>query len=365
MIKRRLLKYKNKLILFLVGLLVIVSTMCFSSNIDRLILKTLNHGNNVISNNKLIVHFIDVGQGDAIAINFPNGEIGIVDTGLVYSSNYFIKYLKNYVLPQANDNVIDYLFYTHADADHTGGIKSLLFNFEVKNIFRQRQYAYFESLEDINDVYFDDTAGEYAKTMTSIYEEVNNGANLVKIENEMCLDIGESKIKIFYPIINSKSSNNFSYYIKLEYKDSSFLFTGDTDSAYEKEIVKSYGDELDCDVLKVAHHGSDTSTSLEFVNCVSPNYAVICVGENNYGHPTSAVINNLKGGGVGSILRTDLNGNILFVVENDISVISGVFYISKIEFKYVQLAWCLTFFIVCWLAYFVVFKIMFNIQSTN
>ena len=184
-----------------------------------------------------------------------------------------------------------------------------------------------------------------------MYNKIESGASLIKAHNLMHLDMGEAKIDIVYPEIIVEDSNNFSYYIKVEYNGSSLLFTGDADKTIENEVIKGYANYVDCDILKVAHHGSSTSSSMEFLNAVTPKYAVISVGKNNWGHPTNEVINNLKVCGVERILRTDIEGNILFSIDKKISFTSGENYVSEIEFGYMQVSWCLIFLLVCYGGY--------------
>lgn len=337
----------KKIIIYFAVLFMIIISICFSSFIDECFYKLIHRKNHIIANDKLSVHFINVGQADAVAINFPNGDIALIDTGSVYSANYLIKYLDTYVMP-LGDGDIDYLFFSHADSDHTGGIKSILYNYKVKNVVRPRQYAEFESLTSVYDTYFEDKTGEYERTMHSVYDEVENGCNLIKAEDLLHFEISGANIDIYYPEIIAEESNNFSYFIKVEYKDNSLLFTGDADEELENEIVKSYAECIDCDILKVAHHGSNTSSSKVFLNTVTPKYAVISVGKNNYGHPASVVIENLYESGVKRILRTDKEGNILFAIDKDISIASGYFYLSKVEIGYFQFAWCIVFILVCY-----------------
>jgi len=125
--KTLLKKNLRKIIIYGAVLLILLISMCFSTYIDVGIQKGLANKKHIIANDKMIVHFINVNQADAVAINFPNGEVALIDTGSVYSANSLIKYLDTYVIP-FSDGSIDYLFYSHADNDHTGGIKSVLHN---------------------------------------------------------------------------------------------------------------------------------------------------------------------------------------------------------------------------------------------
>lgn len=358
--KKILKKNLKKVVFNLTLIIVLLISMCFSSYIDKGIVNILSNKNHIIANDKLLVHFIDVGQADAVAINFPNGKIALIDTGSLYSANELIKYLDAYVMPFSNGE-IEYLFFSHADSDHTGGIRSILFNYEVNNIVRPRQYASFESLTSEYDAYFEDE--DYDATMLQVYEEVNSGANLIKAEDLLHYEVGGVIIDIFYPKIKAINSNNFSYFIKVEYNGTSLLFTGDANEKLESELVKEYADKIECDILKVAHHGSSNSTSSLFLQAVTPKYAVISVGKNNYGHPSSKVINNLQNIGVEKILRTDLQGNILFSIDNNIEINLGEYYISKIEFKYIQLSWCFVFILICYATYWIVVDIKAMFKS--
>lgn len=343
---KQILKKNLKLIITYFSVLIcLIISMCFSTFIDAGLYKLLSTKDHIIANNKLLIHFIDVGQADAVAINFPNGQVALIDTGSEYSANELLVYLRSYVLPISNGK-IDYLFYSHADNDHTGGVKSVLYNYEVKNIIRPRQYASFETLEGSFDSYVKNK-DSYDETMNYVYEEVNCGANLIKAEDMLTFSVGGALLKIYYPEVSAEESNSFSYFLKVEYNGVSTLFTGDVVEESEKLLISNYED-IDCDILKVAHHGSDSSSCLEFVEAVTPEYSVISVGKNNYGHPSQDVVNRLKSV-KSKILRTDLNGNILFCIDDNINVhYNKQYYISIVEFSYLQLSWCICFVLICY-----------------
>lgn len=335
----------KKITIYLSILIILLISMCFSSFIDKGIINLLSNKNHIIANDKLLVHFINVGQADAVAINFPNGKIALIDTGSEYSANDLVLYLNTYVMPLGH-NKIDYLFFSHADSDHTGGISTLLFNYKVNNIIRPRQYARFEDFSGEYDSYFEDESGAFDKTMADVYDEVEKGCALTKAEDLLHFDEGDVDIDIFYPNVKASDSNSASYFIKIAYEDNSLLFTGDVGVKMEEELVKLYGDKIDCNILKVAHHGSDTSTSSMFLSSVTPDYAVISVGKNSYGHPSSKVVNRLKEVGA-KVLRTDLEEFIMFSIGEKIDLKLNSVYISKIEFSYFQLAWCVVFIMIC------------------
>lgn len=120
----------------------------------------------------------------------------------------------------------------------------------------------------------------------------------------------ELTLTVLYNGTGATSSNDSSLVIMLEYGSFSFLFTGDISNKTESKLVSS-GVDLSCDVLKVAHHGSKSSSSLEFLKATGAKYSVICVGQNSYGHPTSSALNNLASAGM-VIYRTDKDGNVEF-----------------------------------------------------
>ena len=125
---------------------------------------------------------------------------------------------------------------------------------------------------------------------------------------------GYLTLTVIYSELVSGDSNNSSIVVMLEYGSFKFLFMGDAGDKVESKLISS-GADLDCDVLKVGHHGSDTASTTAFLNKVSAEYGVICVGANNsYGHPTSTALNNLYAAGT-TVYRTDKNGNVKFSTD--------------------------------------------------
>lgn len=244
----------------------------------------------------LLVHYISVGQGDATAINFPDGRVMLIDAGPDDSASTLSSYLTNKVFNNQTDFTIDYFILTHADADHIGGAMRILSDFDIGII-------YMPIIESETNVY---------KNLVKYINENNINSEIISAKVEL---VGGVNLEIFEPL-DRTSTNNTCPLIKLEFYDTSFLFTGDIDSSAESEFIRLYGDELDIDVLKVAHHGSSYSTSEEFIKATTPEYSVISVGKNSYGHPSSEVLNRLETNGVENY-RTDINGNILFLVGKD------------------------------------------------
>ncbi len=227
----------------------------------------------------------------------------IIDTGAVDSSVTFTNYIDDYVLARNNDNNIDYLVLSHSDNDHTGGALRLLKNYNIDTI-------YIPNVDGDANNYLDAKA----------YWTTNN-YNTIYHSEEIIITGKDYKIEFFGPLSEDNTNDNCPI-IKLSYLQYDFLFTGDISTEIESEFVSVYGDELDCDVLKVAHHGSKYSSSMEFLRIVTPKISVISCGKNSYGHPTDIALKNLNS--VNSkILRTDLDGNIL-ISANDL----GMFYVT-------------------------------------
>ena len=313
-------KIKNLIILSIIVVFLAISCV-FYQKINIFTHKFMFNNGIVCKNNNLMVHFISVGQGDAIAINFPSGKTMLIDSGSRNASVEYVNYLKSNVLNNSRSNKIDHLVLTHADADHIGGTLKLLQTFNIGTVY----LPYVES----------DT-----ETYVEIKETVINNSNFEILKGE--LDVEDSDVKITtFQLTEIEETNDSCPVIKLEYLNKSFLFTGDISKDAEQELLKNNTENFNADVLKVAHHGSSSSSSEEFLQVVSPDYAIISVGENEYGHPTEEVLNHLHDVQT-KVLRTDEDGNILFVVGKhyDLSYICDNFYITNLTLDY-------RFFVLC------------------
>ena len=244
--------------------------------------------NNSYSGN-LVVHFIDIGQGDSIFVQLPNGETSLIDGGPRKNSDYLIKYLKGLDVEK-----IDYLIATHPHEDHIGGLPKVIKNFQIGSIYMPNKTA-----------------------NTSIFEELlveikNKGLKIVTAKSgDIILNNDDLKYEILAPNEEDYSeTNDFSIVSKITYKENSFLFAGDAEEISEMEMLdKGFG--LSSDVLKVGHHGSSTSTTEEFLTKVNPKYGVISLGsDNKFGHPHRETIDKLNAHDV-TVLRTDELGDIV------------------------------------------------------
>lgn len=254
---------------------------------------------------QLSVHFVDVGEADAIAINFPNGDVGMIDCGDESKSSLVMSYIDQFVLTGKRNNHINYFFFTHCDNDHIGGIKRIVSNYDVDAVYRPRQYCSFETIEDKNG--YISTSETYEDTITAINQKE---IKLTTVFDNMEFFVGDTNIKIFCRNKRYEDSNDCSYFIKITYKNQSILFTGDASSQVESDVMELHADELKSDYLKVAHHGSKYSSSAEFLACVRPKVAIISVGNNIYGHPTEATLSRLDACGA-KVYRTDIDGSVL------------------------------------------------------
>lgn len=311
-------KQKKKKILILSIVLAVVSLLCaFYNLINPYIVSRIENRFNIISNkNASIVHFISVGQGDAVAINLPDGKVFLIDAGPVSSNVTYTYYLNQYVLNSKRNKTIDYLVMTHADEDHIGGVLRLLQNFDVDTIYMP-------------------TVFNESQTFGTFLNYINEkDYNLVKMVDAEDLVTSDYTFKFFSPV-SVIDPNESCPIIKFISGDKSFLFTGDIGKTSEAVLVEKYGHELDADILKVAHHGSKESSSIEFLKAVSPDYAVISCGVNSFGHPTEEVINNLTSVGA-EIFRTDLKGNMIFTksANYNLTFHSGYYTITSLSLDY-------------------------------
>lgn len=247
----------------------------------------------------LKVHFLDVGQGDSILVQLPNGKNMLVDAGKNDSVSTIVNYLKNNGVKK-----IDYLVGTHPHEDHIGSLDAVIKNFEIVEVLMPKVTANTQTFRDV---------------LTAIK---NKGLKITTLKVGLnTLGDENFSVKVLAPNGDTyESLNNYSGVIKVKYKDVAFLLTGDAEELSEKEILAS-GADLKAQVLKVGHHGSHSSTSPEFLKAVNPKYAVISVGAgNDYHHPHQVTLNKLQKARV-TVLRTDEKGTIVFTTDGkDIAI---------------------------------------------
>lgn len=239
---------------------------------------------NILPKN-LKVHFIDVGQGDSTFIVTPHNKTILIDGGGSLNKNFDVgeKTLVPYILDRGYTK-IDYIFVSHFDFDHVGGILTILQELKVGKVIIGKQFENSENYEK----------------MIKIARKKK--VEIIQVDKENDIVIDDVNFNIIWPdkenIIKENSLNNNSLVMKMIYRNFSMLFTGDIEEIAERKIIDTYKDNYDIlksDVLKIAHHGSKTSSINEFLNLVKPKIALIGVGGNNkFGHPSKGVINNLN-----------------------------------------------------------------------
>ncbi len=253
--------------------------------------------------NRLIISFIDVGQGDSTLIETQAGKVIIIDGG--GSDTYDIG--KNVLMPYLlNKRIrkIDYMFISHFDTDHVGGLFYIMENLKVQNIIIGKQFDDTENLRKFLEI----------ANKKRINVNIVSKGSRINIEKDLYFDViwpdsGEK--------VSENSINNNAMVCKMNYNNFSVLFTGDIEEKAENILTLKYKntDYLNSTVLKVGHHGSDSSSIQEFLDLVKPKIALIGVGLNNkYGHPDNQVLERLQKLSC-KIYRTDLNGEINIMVS--------------------------------------------------
>lgn len=237
------------------------------------------------NNNLLKVHYLDVGQGDSIFIELPNNETMLIDAAESYQSENIINYLKN-----LNYQKIDYVIGTHPHTDHIGGLKDIINTFEIGKIYMPKVVS---------------TTKTYESLLMAIKDK-NLKINTAKAGTSI-IDTDTLKINILAPNNSTYTElNNYSVVTKITYGTTKFLFMGDAEKLSENEIKEN----VTADVIKIGHHGSNTSSSIDFIKKVNAKYGIISVGLNNkYNLPKEETITNWENSGT-KIYLTSTNGTI-------------------------------------------------------
>ena len=238
----------------------------------------------------LTVTWLDVGQGDAAVIQC-GGQSMLIDGGKPEKSSYIYAWLQQHGL-----SYLDVIVATHVDADHIGGLSGAL------------NYA------SVGTAYCPETTGTTETFQSFVKYLAQRGKQITVPTAGETFALGGAQVQILGPLHRAEDSNDNSIVLKVSFGATSFLFTGDAERAEEQDLLNA-GVNLQSTVLKVGHHGSDTSTSYPFLRAVAPQYAVISVGAgNSYGHPTEAVLSRLRDAGV-TTFRTDMQGEITAVSD--------------------------------------------------
>ncbi len=249
------------------------------------------------SSNDLLVHFIDVGQGDAILIQGADRETILIDGGDRYQ--WSIDKLLGYLETQGVHG-IDAIISTHPHADHIGGLESVIRAFPVKAVYDSGKVHGTLTYESYLEVIYEKEIPFYTPRRGDTIE------------------IGQLTLDILHPAddVEIYSVNNASIVARLQYGEISFLFTGDAEYEVEDEMLLS-GFNLPSTILKVGHHGSRTSTHSSFLDSVNPEVAVITVGsDNRYGHPHSQTVEAIDSRDI-DLYRTDKHGTVIVYTDGN------------------------------------------------
>jgi competence protein ComEC len=283
-------KYKKRSSVKIIAtVLLVVSLITFSGCTVKI--ETKDKAVSASVSGQFKIHFIDVGQADCILLQQGNNFM-LVDAG----NNEDSKTIKTY-LDKQGVKELQYFVGTHKDEDHIGSADYIIDTFKVNKVYFPKQTATTKTFKDF------------------VSSVKNKGLSFTAPVVGESFKLGEAVVTIVAPNSDTyEDANDYSIVLKVQYGENKFLLTGDAEAVSEMEMVKK-GLDLKVDLLKVGHHGSNSSTSLNFLKAVSPKYAVISVGkDNSYGHPTQSILDRLKGNGV-KIYRTDENGNIIAVSD--------------------------------------------------
>lgn len=273
---------KKKVVLFLIGILFLLNIFVWQEVFY------------LTNTNNLKVNFLDVGQGDATFIETQLYQV-LIDGG---PGSAVLAKLQKFM--PFYDRAIDVIILTHPDKDHIEGLLEVLQRYKVDYILWTGT---------VRNTSF------YQKWLDLLAKSEKQGVKIIKTELSQDIKVGNVVIDILYPFEDlagkefKNKNNDTSIVSRLIFGENTFLFTADISSKVEKELINS-GVNLKSDVLKVAHHGSKYSSSNEFLENVNPKIAVISVGKNSYGHPTSETLQRLENFGI-HILRTDQNGDVI------------------------------------------------------
>lgn len=283
---------------------------------------------NELTGQTLDIHFIDVGQGDAIYIEFPDGKTMLIDGGDTGQTARaaLLSYLQH-----EEGAFIDYLMLTHTDADHVGSLDDVIDAYPVKNFYIPNliasdgmanedsidgsisTLAYFRFIERVNNETYTE-GGISKKSMIYFNQDI-----LIISEESYTMTLYCPSEEYYGSITNNSSAqmkNNMSPVCVLEYGGRVIVFTGDADKEAEDRFIAQTGKPINADVLKVAHHGSEGSSNSAFLAHIDAEYAIISCGKDNaHKHPRQEAIDRLIDAGAEYLFRTDLHSDILLEID--------------------------------------------------
>ena len=263
------------------------------SELSQIFEKDNNAG---IVDGEIAVHFVDVGQGDCAVICTSEGNI-IVDAGTNSSEDEMLAYIDKLGIKS-----FKYAIFTHPHEDHIGGADAIMKNYSVENVI-------------IPD--FAATSKTYLNMMDSI-EQSGADVKVIEANEEYQFTVGSLVANVLGPVEIDNDLNNASIVMRVEYGKTSLLFMGDAEVSSEELLLQKYKfGKLRSDIIKLGHHGSETSSSLNFLQAVSPSVAIISCGvDNTYGHPHAKILHRLESEGI-AYHRTDKEGSIVYIINAD------------------------------------------------
>ena len=276
---------KKKIISSIIGIIVVLLAGYFG--ID------LTQDSKVPKDSKLMISYMDVGQGDAAYIKVNGNDI-LIDAGPRSNSKELLEQLK-----AKNIDDFELVIATHPHEDHIGGMVDVFKEYEVKAFYSPK---------------ITHTTKTYENLVKAVKDE---GLKTKELKGGMVIDLGEgAKFEVFTPQKSEyEELNDYSPIMKLSFGDTSYLFTGDAEKLAEEEALSKYKTSLDSDVIKFGHHGSSSSSSNAFIEAVSPKYGIIsCAKDNKYGHPHRETLDIIKKYNI-KTFRTDTDGEIILTSD--------------------------------------------------
>ena len=290
------IKNIDKLLTKIIIMLIVILTVTFIENeLAKNSHANINNDVKEVIDGSLELYFFDVGEADSILIK-ENEFSMLIDAGNNDDGNNLVNYLKNDI----GIDKIDIVVGTHPHEDHIGGLDDIINAFSIGKIYLPNIITTSKTFNDVLD---------------SI--KYNNLSISIPKKDEI-FELGDLVFKVISVDNNELNLNDSSIVLRLDYGNTSYLFTGDISKSVEKELLDN---NINVDLLKIAHHGSNYSTSKKFLDKVNPKYAIISVGKNNpYNHPCSSVLRLLNNRGI-KVYRTDKSGTIKIISDgNNIEV---------------------------------------------
>ncbi len=296
-------KIYKALFFIVIGLLV----SAFSSQQPKSFAQEDNHDHTHAQEGELLVNFLDVGQGDATFITFPDGTNMLIDC----AKDKRVLPKLGEILP-FSDRSIDFLVITHPDSDHYGGCIDVLKRYEIGEIVytgKQKKGSFFETFQ------------------REVEQEQGEGAVYTEIKARDSWEIAGVRVSYLFPDFDIESdmslfdkelsSNNTSIVMMLSFGETDILLTGDAEKEIEKYLIQTYGTALDVEILKLGHHGSKSSSIQDFLDITTPDVGIASAGQGNqYNHPAKDIVNRVLKNDI-ELYRTDRDGNIIIIVDDE------------------------------------------------